>query len=148
MSNDILFVLPICAMFLHVLTLLRMILHTALELDTPDRQQAEDRTLKALILGRAPVQRTACPTNSRLLTGSALLLATASAMSLNQGAAPVWTTTLAVLALIQLACAYAWSKPSSVNGAGPAEEATPDEPSEKRDDDPDDEDVTREPRSN
>lgn len=85
-SNDTLSALLTFAVFLHSLTLLGMALHTALLPDTPAEEHSQDRTLKALLLGRAPIQRTAYSrTNSRLLTGSALLLATASAMSLGQG---------------------------------------------------------------
>ncbi|MET8816175.1 hypothetical protein ABZW47_29765 [Streptomyces sp. NPDC004549] len=146
-SNDTLSVLLMLAAFLHVLTLLGMTLHTALLPDSPGDDPSQDRTLTALLLGRAPIQRTAYSrTNGRLLTASALLLASASASALGQGATPVWTTTLAVLALLQLACAYAWYKPGAGKSAAPEEQATQGGSAAGHDDhqDPDHEEVTRE----
>ncbi|MFE9250858.1 hypothetical protein [Streptomyces sp. NPDC007088] len=146
-SNDTLSVLLMFAAFLHVLTLLGMTLHTALLPDAPGDDPSQDRTFTALLLGRAPIQRTTYSrTNSRLLTASGLLLGSASAMSLGQGAAPAWTTTLAVLALLQLACAYAWYKPTTGRGADAEEQATPGDSAAEHDDhqDPDHEEVTRE----
>lgn len=151
-SNDTLTVLLMYAGFLHFLTLLGMTLHTALAPDSPDGERRQNRTFKALFLGRAPVQSTGRSTfSSRLLTGSGLLLAAASAMSLANAAAPAWTVILAVLALTQLASAYAWYKPYkpvSVNTAGAAEQEQLDDTAAKKNDEADGEEEPKEPGPN
>ncbi|MET8249500.1 hypothetical protein ABZV31_37135 [Streptomyces sp. NPDC005202] len=147
-SNDMLTVLLMCAGLLHILTMLGMTLHTALAPDSPDDECGQNRTLKALFLGRAPVQRTGRNMlNSRLLTCSGLLPAAASAMSLAKAAAPAWIAVLAVLALAQLASAYAWYKPDSVNTAGAAERGRPEDTATERDDEADGEEASQGPGS-
>ncbi|MET7490202.1 hypothetical protein [Streptomyces sp. NPDC005538] len=143
-SNDTLAVLLIFAGFLHILTLLGMTLHTALAADQPNNGQAQERPFTALLLGRAPVQRAGRSTFiSRLLAASGLLLASSTVMSLAKAALPAWTTILAVLALTELACAYAWHKPDSVNTSSPAEQQTDDH--SERDTDSDNEEETKDP---
>jgi hypothetical protein len=146
-SNDTLAVLLIFAVFLHFLTLLGMTLHTALAADQPNNDRAQERPLTALLLGRAPVQRAGRSTFiSRLLAVSGLLLASASVMSLAKAASPVWTAILAVLALTELASAYAWHKPASVNTTTAAEQQPDDDP--ERDTDSDNEEETKDPGAN
>lgn len=146
-SNDTLAVLLIFAVFLHFLTLLGMTLHTALAADQSNNDRAKERSLTALLLGRAPVQREGRSTfSSRLLAVSGLLLASASVMSLAKAASPVWTVILAVLALTELASAYAWHKPASVNTTSTAEQQPDDDP--ERDTDSDNEEVPKDPGAN
>ncbi|MBZ4319952.1 hypothetical protein [Streptomyces huiliensis] len=51
-ANDTLATLLIFAAFLHILTLLRMILHTPLAADQPDNNQAQQQPLTARPLAR------------------------------------------------------------------------------------------------
>ncbi|MER5617660.1 hypothetical protein [Streptomyces sp. NPDC002215] len=150
--NDTLTTLLISAGFLHILTLLTLLgmtLHTALASDMPDGERPQERPLKALFLGRAPVQRTGRNAfYSRLLAVSGLLIAAASATSLAQAAAPAWTAFLAVLAVTQLGSAYAWNKPPSVNTGGATEQDQPDGEPAERDGEASAEKATKEPGSN
>ncbi|MFI5864582.1 hypothetical protein [Streptomyces sp. NPDC051546] len=152
-SNDTLAVLLIFAAFLHTLTLLGMTLHTALAVEKPHHDRAPERPLTALFLGLAPVQRTGRSTFiSCLLAASGLLLASASVMSLANGAPPVWTTILAVLAGTELASAYAWHKAVSANSSSAAE-PQPDEAEEAPErapdiTDSDDKEATKGPGAN
>ncbi|MCX4681410.1 hypothetical protein OG413_40140 [Streptomyces sp. NBC_01433] len=133
-SNDTLTALLIFAGFLHTLTLVGMILHTALALAAPEPDDVQELPRSALFLGRAPVQRAGRSTFiSRLLAVSGLLLAAASAMSLAESAAPAWTAVLAVLAVVQLGSAYAWNKPGSVNTDEATEQDQPDDEHAERD---------------
>ncbi|MEV4868559.1 hypothetical protein [Streptomyces syringium] len=142
-SNDTLAVLLIFAGFLHIVTLLGMALHTALASGQSHNDQTQEPLLTALLLGRAPVQRAGRGTFiSRLLAVSGLLLASASVMSLTKAAAPVWTATLAALALAELASAYAWHKPASMQATNPAEQQQPDDGPERVADDSDTEETT------
>ncbi|MFI0813464.1 hypothetical protein [Streptomyces echinatus] len=88
-SNDTLTALLIFAGFLHILTLLGMILHTALAEDQPDNNRAQQKPLTALLLGHAPVQRTGRSTFiSRLLAVAGLLLTATFVLSLATAAPP------------------------------------------------------------
>ncbi|WP_331732889.1 hypothetical protein OG613_48850 (plasmid) [Streptomyces sp. NBC_00015] len=148
-SIDTLTVLPFCALFLHLLILLGMGLHTALAPDSPHDQGGDNRTLKALILGRAPIQRTGRNTlNARLLAISGLLLAAASIMSLVKSAAPAWTAVLTGLTLAQLASAYAWDRPARVNTAGGAEQEQSEDSAAEDDAEANCEETPREPGAN
>ncbi|MFD7956143.1 hypothetical protein ACFV4X_21930 [Streptomyces ardesiacus] len=121
-SNDTLATLLIFAAFLHILTLLGMILHTALAADQPDNDPAQQRPITALLLGRSPVQRMGPSTFiSRLLAVAGLLLTATSVLSFVTEAAPAWTLILAVLAATELASAYAWHKPAGANTTNAAE---------------------------
>ncbi|MFH8257614.1 hypothetical protein [Streptomyces roseolus] len=126
-SNDTLSILLIFAWFLHTLTLLGLTLHTALTTDQPDNTQAQQRPLTALLLGRAPVQRTGRSRfTSRLLAVAGLLLAAASVLSVVTAAPGAWTVLLAVLAATELASAYAWYKPADKPSTNAAEQPTDD----------------------
>ncbi|MFB6984543.1 hypothetical protein [Streptomyces sp. NPDC056304] len=128
-SNDTLTALLIFAWFMHTLTLLGMVLRTppAGGGTTHDARE-QGQPLRALFLGRAPVQRTGRNTlYSRMLAASGLLLAAAFAMSLTDPAAPAWTTALAALAVTQLGSAYAWHKPARAVTDGPTERDHPDD---------------------
>ncbi|MFF9090978.1 hypothetical protein ACF1BE_32305 [Streptomyces sp. NPDC014991] len=115
-SNDTLTALVIFAGFLHILTLLGMILNTALAEDQPNNDRAQRGPLTALLLGHAPVQRTGRSTFiSRLLAVAGLLLTATFVLSLATSAPPAWTVVLAGLAATELASAYAWHKPAGVN---------------------------------
>lgn len=126
-SNDTLTALLIFAGFLHILTLLGMSLHTALAADQSNSDQTEQRPLTALLLGRAPVQRTGRSTSiSRLLAVSGLVLTATSVLSLATAAPPARTVILAVLAATELASAYAWHKAAGANTTYVAEQPTND----------------------
>ncbi|MGW6202162.1 hypothetical protein ACWF9B_00685 [Streptomyces sp. NPDC055089] len=125
-SNHTLNVLLIFAWFLHILTLLGMVWRTPPTGGHDVREQ--EQPLRALFLGRAPVQRTGRNTlYSRMLAASGLLLAAAFAMSLTDQAAPAWTTALAALAATQLGSAYAWHKPARAVTGGPTDRDHPDD---------------------
>ncbi|MGW3387322.1 hypothetical protein [Streptomyces cinereoruber] len=141
-SNDMLSTLLIFAGFLHTLTLLGMSLHTALAVDQPDNAPAQQRPLTALLLGRAPVQRTGRSTFiGRLLAVAGLLLTAASVLSAMTAANPAWTILLAVLAATELASAYAWHKPADAPPTNAEEPPTDNGPEHAAD--PDSEEATK-----
>jgi hypothetical protein len=145
--NDTLAVLLISAGFLHGLTLLGMALHTVLAADQPKQPLAQERLFTALFLGCAPVQCTERSMFiSRLLAVSGLLFASASVMSLIKAAPPVWTVILTVIAITELASAYAWHKRAGVNTVS-AVELQPDDGSGRVTDvaDSDKENATKDP---